>query len=104
MHVRPLFPDKQSQRGWQRVIISSQNTGSVPVFHSSKPDSSGKTEMTEREGSNVFYEYNLPRAVLKFRQGFGRLIRSKTDTGRIIVCDERIQTKGYGNKFWECIR
>jgi ATP-dependent DNA helicase DinG len=43
----------------------------------------------------------LPRAILKFKQGFGRLIRTKADAGRVIVCDERILTKAYGKKFLE---
>ncbi|NCO68501.1 MAG: hypothetical protein COY75_06645 [Nitrospirae bacterium CG_4_10_14_0_8_um_filter_41_23] len=63
-----------------------------------------RTEMIQREGGNAFYEYSFPRAVLKFRQGFGRLIRTRTDMGRIIICGERIRTKGYGNRFLECIR
>jgi ATP-dependent DNA helicase DinG len=58
-----------------------------------------RTELIEREGGKPFYEYSLPRAVLKFKQGFGRLIRSKTDRGRIIICDERIDTRTYGRMF-----
>ena len=48
-------------------------------------------------------EYSLPRAVLKFKQGFGRLIRSKSDTGRIIICDERVLTMRYGRSFLESV-
>lgn len=62
-----------------------------------------RTEEIEKNGGNPFYEYSLPRAVLKFKQGFGRLIRSKHDTGRVIVCDERIETKAYGRRFIEGI-
>jgi len=58
-----------------------------------------RTEIVEREGGNAFYEYSLPKAVLKFKQGFGRLVRSKTDTGRVVICDERIETKAYGRVF-----
>jgi len=58
-----------------------------------------RTEIIEREGGNAFYEYSLPKAVLKFKQGFGRLVRSKTDTGRVVICDERIETKAYGRVF-----
>jgi ATP-dependent DNA helicase DinG len=73
----------------------------LPFEVPTEPIVQARTEMIEREGGNAFYEYSLPRAVLKFRQGFGRLIRSKTDTGRIIVCDERILTKAYGKSFLE---
>ena len=45
----------------------------------------------------------MPRAVLKFKQGFGRLIRSRDDSGRVIICDERIETMAYGRKFLESI-
>ena len=46
-----------------------------------------------------FGEYSLPEAILKFRQGFGRLIRSKTDRGLVVVMDNRISTKRYGQEF-----
>ena len=46
-----------------------------------------------------FGEYNLPEAILKFRQGFGRLIRSKSDRGLVVVMDNRINTKRYGQEF-----
>jgi len=49
--------------------------------------------------ANSFLEYHLPLATIKFRQGFGRLIRSKTDKGVFIVLDHRIVTKQYGNNF-----
>ncbi len=48
---------------------------------------------------NPFGEYSLPEAILKFRQGFGRLIRSKTDKGLVIIMDNRISTKRYGPEF-----
>ncbi len=71
----------------------------LPFEVPTEPIVMARTEMIEREGGNPFYEYSLPRAVLKFKQGIGRLIRSRTDTGRIIICDERIETKAYGKKF-----
>ena len=52
---------------------------------------------------NAFLEYHLPLATTKFRQGFGRLIRSKTDTGVFIVLDHRIVTKKYGKNFIESL-
>lgn len=71
----------------------------LPFEVPTEPIVMARTEMIEKEGGNPFYEYSLPRAVLKFKQGLGRLIRSKTDKGRIIICDERIETKAYGSVF-----
>ena len=48
---------------------------------------------------NSFGEYSLPEAILKFRQGFGRLIRSKSDRGLVVIMDNRINTKRYGQDF-----
>jgi ATP-dependent DNA helicase DinG len=73
----------------------------LPFEVPTEPIVQARTDMIEKEGGNAFYEYSLPRAVLKFRQGFGRLIRTRSDTGRVIVCDERILTKAYGKSFLE---
>ena len=50
-------------------------------------------------GGSPFGDYQLPEAVLKFKQGFGRLIRSKEDTGMVVVLDSRILRKSYGRIF-----
>ena len=50
-----------------------------------------------------FEQYGLPQAVLRFKQGFGRLIRSKTDRGVVCVLDRRIVSKRYGPSFLECL-
>jgi len=71
----------------------------LPFEVPTEPIALARTERIEKEGRNSFYEYSLPKAVLKFKQGFGRLVRSKTDTGRIVICDERIETKAYGRMF-----
>ena len=49
--------------------------------------------------NNPFNDYQVPNAVLRFRQGFGRLIRSKTDRGAVVILDRRIQTANYGDRF-----
>ncbi|MBC9889368.1 MAG: ATP-dependent DNA helicase, partial [Opitutae bacterium] len=51
------------------------------------------------QGKNPFWEISLPDAIIKFRQGLGRLIRNKTDTGLITILDSRIFTKQYGLRF-----
>ncbi|MBY0529959.1 MAG: DEAD/DEAH box helicase family protein [Rhabdochlamydiaceae bacterium] len=57
------------------------------------------TERMEREGKNPFNDYSVPQAVIKFKQGFGRLIRTKNDRGCIVCLDNRIIKKGYGKVF-----
>ncbi len=57
----------------------------------------------KQTGENPFYDYALPHAVLRFKQGFGRLIRNETDRGIIFICDERIMTASYRSYFTESI-
>ncbi len=58
--------------------------------------------MEERYGS-AFFSYSVPEAVIKFRQGIGRLIRSVNDRGALVVLDNRIITKGYGKQFSKAV-
>jgi ATP-dependent DNA helicase DinG len=93
---------------WEGVDIRGDSLKSLiitklPFEVPTAPITLSRTDDIERRGGNPFYEYSLPRAVIKFRQGFGRLIRSRADTGRVIICDERIETKRYGRKFLESI-
>ncbi|NMA42897.1 MAG: DEAD/DEAH box helicase [Oligosphaeraceae bacterium] len=62
-----------------------------------------RCEMIKSNGGNPFLHYSLPEAVLKFRQGFGRLIRSKQDQGMVVILDCRIKQKFYGKFFLESI-
>ncbi len=50
-----------------------------------------------------FNEYHLPEAILRFRQGFGRLIRTQTDRGVVVILDRRVLTKSYGKLFIESL-
>jgi Rad3-related DNA helicase len=52
---------------------------------------------------NAFSAFSLPEAILKFRQGVGRLIRTKTDTGIVVILDNRVLTKRYGKAFLESV-
>ena len=52
---------------------------------------------------NAFAQYSIPEAILHFRQGFGRLIRRKTDIGVVVVMDKRVLSKGYGRTFIESL-
>jgi ATP-dependent DNA helicase DinG len=62
-----------------------------------------KLELITERGGDAFTEYSLPEAILKFRQGVGRLIRTKTDTGMIVILDNRIITKPYGRSFLKAL-
>ncbi|UCF63011.1 MAG: 3'-5' exoribonuclease [bacterium] len=75
----------------------------IPFDVPSDPIIQAKAEMIEREGGNPFMDYTVPEAVIKFRQGFGRLIRSTTDTGVVIILDNRIIKKIYGRIFLESL-
>src|SRR6266403_2764520 len=62
-----------------------------------------KLEMIIARGGDAFTEYSLPEAILKLRQGVGRLIRTKTDQGIIVILDNRIVTKPYGRAFMSAL-
>lgn len=62
-----------------------------------------RAERTRTSGGNDFMDYSVPEAVLKFRQGFGRLIRSRSDKGIVVILDSRVKTKRYGQFFLNSI-
>jgi ATP-dependent DNA helicase DinG len=62
-----------------------------------------KLEFIEARGGDPFTEYSLPEAVLKLRQGVGRLIRTKSDRGIIVILDNRIVTRPYGRAFMQAL-
>ncbi|MCZ7646902.1 MAG: hypothetical protein M5U26_16705 [Planctomycetota bacterium] len=59
----------------------------------------GRCELLEAQGKDPFLHFSVPNAILRLRQGFGRLIRSKTDRGVVVLCDKRVLTKRYGPAF-----
>ncbi|MFH1851573.1 MAG: helicase C-terminal domain-containing protein [Candidatus Neomarinimicrobiota bacterium] len=75
----------------------------LPFAVPSEPLIKAYSDLLNRQGRNSFLEFSVPEAVIKFRQGFGRLIRSTTDEGIFIVLDERIVAKRYGSYFRDVI-
>ncbi|HJV16964.1 MAG TPA: helicase C-terminal domain-containing protein, partial [Bacillales bacterium] len=60
-------------------------------------------EYVKKHGGNPFTDYSLPEAILRFKQGFGRLIRTEKDKGIMVIFDKRIVTTKYGHAFLESI-
>ena len=78
-----------------RLVIIARLPFQVP----SEPIQQARAERIERQGGDPFRQMSVPQAVLKLRQGFGRLIRSRTDRGAVVILDSRIVTKNYGARF-----
>ncbi len=75
----------------------------LPFMVPSEPIVEAFLEKLQMEGKDSFMYYMLPNSILKYRQGFGRLIRKKTDKGVVLVLDNRISTKKYGKYFIEAV-
>ena len=60
-------------------------------------------EAIKEAGGNPFMDYQVPEAVIKFKQGFGRLIRTSKDEGIVVVLDPRIHQRRYGRAFIEAL-
>jgi len=93
---------------WQGVDVPGLALSNViivrlPFAVPSHPLIQGRIEQIRNSGENPFFKYQLPSAIIKFKQGFGRLIRNKTDSGIVVVLDSRIIRKNYGRDFLAAI-
>jgi ATP-dependent DNA helicase DinG len=89
---------------WQGVDVPGEALSNViitrlPFSVPSHPLLEARLEDIRRRGGNPFLEYQVPEAVIKLKQGFGRLIRTKTDRGIVVILDPRVLTKPYGRTF-----
>ncbi|MGL4999333.1 MAG: ATP-dependent DNA helicase [Cetobacterium sp.] len=93
---------------WEGVDIKGEQLSSViivklPFKVPSDPITEAIIENIAQQNKNAFVEYQIPESVIKFKQGIGRLIRSKSDKGIITILDNRVTTKSYGKYFKEAI-
>jgi len=93
---------------WEGVDVQGDKLSSVvlvklPFKVPSDPVVEAIIENMEKEGKNPFMDYQIPESIIKFKQGIGRLIRSKEDKGVITILDARLYKKQYGRIFIEAI-
>ncbi|HOB08100.1 MAG: helicase C-terminal domain-containing protein [Limnochordia bacterium] len=93
---------------WEGVDVPGEALSAViitklPFRVPTEPIVAARSEHLQANGINPFMHYFLPQAVLKFRQGCGRLIRTQADRGLILICDRRVMDRGYGKHFLQSL-
>ncbi|PIQ95999.1 MAG: helicase c2 [Nitrospinae bacterium CG11_big_fil_rev_8_21_14_0_20_56_8] len=93
---------------WQGVDIPGDALTSViitklPFDVPNEPLTEARLEDLRRKAIDPFSHYQIPRAILMLKQGFGRLIRKRTDTGIVSILDSRVVRRGYGQRFLESL-
>ncbi|MCP4725251.1 MAG: DEAD/DEAH box helicase [bacterium] len=93
---------------WEGVDVIGDDLESIiiarlPFKVPTAPIEVARRQAIDAAGGNSFMDYTVPQAIIKFKQGFGRLIRHKNDRGTILVLDNRIVSKFYGKVFLESL-
>ena len=89
---------------WEGVDVRGESLSNViitrlPFEVPTHPVMEARVKQIKEEGGNEFFEFSLPEAILRLKQGFGRLIRTQTDKGIVVILDPRIRTASYGKQF-----
>jgi ATP-dependent DNA helicase DinG len=97
-----------SQSFWEGVDVQGKALSVVvidklPFAPPDDPLFAARLAQIEREGGNPFLDYQLPQAAISLKQGAGRLIRSETDRGVLMICDRRIKDKPYGRRILDAL-
>jgi len=97
-----------SQSFWEGVDVQGEALSVVvidklPFAPPDDPLFAARLEHIARQGGNPFLDYQLPQAAISLKQGAGRLIRSESDRGVLVICDPRLADKPYGRRIWQAL-